>query len=259
MKIATWNVNSVKARLQHLIDWLQHSQCDVLLLQELKCEADAFPRMEVEELGYNIELVGQKTYNGVAILSKFPLDDVSYRLEGEEEDEQARYIEALVCAPTPIRVASIYVPNGNEVGSEKFAYKMRFFDRLQTHALALCHAQEPVVLGADYNVAPFPIDVYDPKKLDGTVCYHPDERAKLRSLMHLGFYDAFRAFNHEKQQFSWWDYRGGSYAQNKGLRIDHLLCNGYAIDLVESCSIDETPRGWEKPSDHAPVIATLKS
>ena len=257
MKIATWNVNSVKARLAHLCDWLRESQCDVLLLQELKCEAAAFPRMEVEELGYNIELVGQKTYNGVAILSKFPLDDVSYRLAGEDTDEQARYIEALVCAPTPMRVASIYVPNGNEVGSEKFAYKMRFYDRLYAHARGLLALDEPVILGADYNVAPAPMDVFDHDKLDGSVCYHADERAKLRSVMHLGYYDAWRTLHPEQQQFSWWDYRGGSYAQNKGLRIDHLLCNAQAMDLAQDCAIDETPRGWEKPSDHAPVMLQL--
>lgn len=231
----------------------------MVLLQELKSEAESFPRLEIEELGYNIELVGQKTYNGVAILSKFPLDDVSYRLEGEDEDVQARYIEALVCAPTPVRVASIYVPNGNEVASEKFAYKMRFYDRLYGHAKQLLAAEEPVILGADYNVAPAPIDVYDHAKLDGSVCYHADERAKLRSLMHLGYYDAFRVLHPEHQQFSWWDYRGGSYAQNKGLRIDHLLCNAQAMDAVQSCVIDETTRGWEKPSDHAPVMATLNT
>lgn len=257
MKIATWNINSVKARLTHLCDWLRASECDVLLLQELKCEAEAFPRMEVEELGYNIELVGQKTYNGVAILSKFPIDDVSFSLSGDESDTQARYIEALICAENPVRVASIYVPNGNEVGSEKFAYKMAFYDRLYARAQKLLAADEPVILGADYNVAPAPIDVFDHDRLDGTVCYHPDERTKLRSIIHLGYYDAFRALHADKQQFSWWDYRGGAYAQNKGLRIDHLLCNAQAIDRVESCVIDETPRGWEKPSDHAPVMATL--
>lgn len=258
MQIATWNVNSVKARLAHLLEWLRQSQCDVVLLQELKCETDAFPRMEVEDLGYNIALVGQKTYNGVAILSKYPLDDVSYALAGDETDEQARYIEALICAETPVRVASIYVPNGQEVGSDKFAYKMAFYDRLHAHAKALIAADERVILGADYNVAPYPLDVFDAKALDGSVCYHEAERAKLRALLHLGYYDAFRVLNPEAKQFSWWDYRGGAYAQNKGLRIDHLLCSAHAMDAAESCRIDETPRGWEKPSDHAPVVMTLK-
>lgn len=257
--IATWNVNSIKARLAHVLKWLQESQTDIVLLQELKCEDAAFPAVEIEELGYNIAIHGQKTYNGVAILSKFPLEDVARGLPGNEDDEQARYIEAVVCLPeSALRVASIYVPNGQEVGSEKFAYKMRFFDRLIQHAHSIIAQDEAVILGADYNVALYPIDVYAPAKLDGTVCYHPDERAKLRSLMHLGYYDAFRTQHPDAQQFSWWDYRGGAYAQNHGFRIDHLLLNGLAVDRLEGCSIDEIPRSWEKPSDHAPVIATLR-
>lgn len=247
----------MKARLSHLCEWLRLSQCDVLLLQELKCEEAAFPRMEIEELGYNIALVGQKTYNGVAILSKYPLDDIVLRLGGEESDEQARYIEALVCAPTPVRVASIYVPNGQEVGSDKFAYKLRFYDRLYAHAKALLALDEPVILGGDYNVAPYANDVFDAAKLDGTVCYHADERAKLRALLNLGYYDAFRALSPEARQFSWWDYRAGGYANNHGLRIDHMLCNALALDKISACSIDEMPRGWEKPSDHAPVMVQL--
>lgn len=258
MKIATWNVNSIKARLQHVLTWLKASACDVALLQELKCEAPAFPLMEIEELGYNVALVGQKSYNGVAILSRYPVDDIITALPGDESDSQARYIEAVICAETPVRVASIYVPNGQEVGSEKFHYKLRFYDRLAAHARQLLALEEPVILGADYNVAPYPIDVYDADKLDGTVCYHADERAKLRALMHLGFYDAFRTLNPDRRQFSWWDYRGGKYAQNHGLRIDHLLSNALVIDRAVLCEIDETPRSWEKPSDHAPVVLTLR-
>ncbi len=258
MKIATWNVNSVKARLTHLCDWLRLSQCDVVLLQELKCETDAFPRMEIEDLGYNIALIGQKTYNGVAILSKYPLDDVVLRLDGDDADEQARYIEALICAQTPVRVASIYVPNGQEVGSDKFAYKLRFYDRLYAHAKALLTLDEPVILGGDYNVAPYAVDVFDAAKLDGSVCYHEAERAKLRSLLHLGYYDAFRVLNPDAKLYSWWDYRAGGYANNHGLRIDHLLCNALALDNASACLVDETPRGWEKPSDHAPVMVTLR-
>lgn len=260
VSIATWNINSVKARLAHLLTWLRESACDVVLLQELKCEDAAFPAMEIEDLGYNIALCGQKTYNGVAVLSKYPLDDVIRGLPGEDGDEQARYIEATVCLPgSTLRVASIYVPNGQEVGSAKFAYKLRFYDRLTSHARALLAREEPVILGGDYNVAPYAPDVYAPEHLDGTICYHPDERAKLRALLHLGYYDAFRARHPQAQQFSWWDYRGGGYQHNKGLRIDHLLLNAYGTDRLEDCRIDETPRGWEKPSDHAPVLCSLRT
>lgn len=256
--IATWNVNSIKARLVHCLKWLQDSQCDIVLLQELKCEEAAFPRMEIEDLGYNVALKGQKTYNGVAILSKFPLEDIVMQLPGDESDEQARYIEATACLPHgALRVASIYVPNGQAVDSDKFQYKMRFFDRLYDHAQSLLAMDEPVILGADYNVAPQPIDVYAPKQLDGTVCFHPDERAKLRRLLNLGYYDAFRALHPNTQQFSWWDYRGNGYQAGKGYRIDHLLLNAYAMDRIQSCHIDETPRGWDKPSDHTPVVCAL--
>lgn len=258
ISIATFNVNSIKARLQNVLDWLDAAKPDIVLLQELKCVDEAFPAMEIEERGYNLALHGQKTYNGVAILSKYPLDDVTRGLAGEDTDEQARYIEAVVSIPgSALRVASAYVPNGQEVGSDKFAYKMRFYDRLLAHWREQVKLHEVAILGADFNCAPAPIDVYDPKALDGTVCYHPDERAKLRALVNLGLYDAYRVVHPTTQQFSWWDYRGGSYERGHGLRIDHLLLSAMATDSLIDCVIDETPRSQEKPSDHAPVIATL--
>ena len=257
VSIATWNVNSVKARMQHVLDWLKESQVDIALLQELKCEDDKFPTMESEELGYNVATHGQKTYNGVAILSKYPLDDITRGIPNFE-DEQARYIEASVSLyGEAIRVASIYLPNGQEVGSDKFRYKMKFFEALQAHAANLMTYDEAIVLGGDYNVAPESIDVYDPKRLDGTVCFHPDERQHFRRLQHAGWYDAFRITHGEDTQFSWWDYRGGSYQKGHGLRIDHLLLSPQATDRLQKSWVDETPRGWEKPSDHTPVLCEL--
>jgi exodeoxyribonuclease III len=259
ISIATFNVNSVKARLPNVLTWLDDSKTDIVLLQELKCETDAFPRMEFEDKGYNLAIHGQKTYNGVAILSKYPIDDVITRLPGDDADEQARYIEGIISLKgAAIRVASAYVPNGQEVGSDKFAYKLRFYERLRAHWAQQLQHHEIAVLGADFNCAPAPIDVYDPKALEGTVCFHPSEREQLRALMHLGLYDAFRLKHPEKEQYSWWDYRGGGYDRGHGMRIDHLLLSPLAVDRLADCVIDETPRKQEKPSDHAPVIVTLK-
>ena len=255
MKIATWNVNSVKSRLEHLQRYLREFSPDVLLLQELKCVTENFPYSEIEDMGYNVAAHGQKTYNGVAILSKFPLEDVVTKMD-DEADEQARYIEAVTGG---FRVASVYVPNGQDVESDKFPYKLRFFDRLREHAAKLLEFNEKLVIGGDYNIAPANIDVYDPKSLAGSVCFHPLEQEKWRSLEFAGYTDAFRAANPNMQQFSWWDYRGGAFEHGKGLRIDHLLCSPQAADCLESCTTEAATRGWEKPSDHAPVAGVFKS
>lgn len=258
VSIATFNVNSIKARLPNLLAWLDEARPDIVLLQELKCVDEAFPAMEIEERGYNIASHGQKTYNGVAILSKFPLSDVVRGLGGDASDEQARYIEAVVSVESgAVRVASAYVPNGQDVASEKFPYKLKFLERLHAHWAERLAYHEVAVLGGDFNVAPEPIDVYDAKALDGSVCYHPAERERLRALLHLGFYDAWRAMNPSTQQFSWWDYRGDGYGRGHGLRIDHLLVSPMAADRLTACIIDENPRSQEKPSDHAPVVCRL--
>lgn len=258
ISIATFNVNSIKARLPNVLAWLASAKPDIALLQELKCVDEAFPAMEIEELGYNLALFGQKTYNGVAILSKFPLDDVVRGLPGDASDDQARYIEAVASIPGgAIRVASAYVPNGQDVASDKFPYKLKFLERLRAHWAERLAYHEIAVLGGDFNVAPAPLDVYDAKLLEGSVCYHPAERERLRALLHLGFYDAFRVLHPTEHQFSWWDYRGGGYKRGLGLRIDHLLLSPMAADRLTACIIDEAPRREEKPSDHAPVIATL--
>lgn len=258
LNIATWNVNSVKSRLPHLVKYLTEYKPDVVLLQELKCVTDAFPYMEIEDLGYNVAAHGQKTYNGVAILSKYPIDDVTTTLPGDESDEQARYIEAVISLNNKaIRVASVYVPNGQAPNSDKFAYKMKFFDRLYDHINKLLTYEEAFIIGGDYNVAPTAIDVYDPKSLEGTVCFHPDEREKLRKILYLGLTDAFRAANDNTQQFSWWDYRGSGWQYNKGMRIDHLLLSPQAADLLQTSEVISDVRGWEKASDHAPVACNL--
>jgi exodeoxyribonuclease-3 len=258
ISIATFNINSVKARLPNLLAWLDVHPVDILLLQELKCVDESFPRMEIEDKGYNVVTHGQKTYNGVAICSKFPLDDVIRGLPEGDGDEQARYIEAVASIPGgAIRVASAYVPNGQDVTSDKFPYKLKFFDRLRMHWEETLKYNEIAVLGGDFNCAPDPIDVYNPVKSDGAICYHPEERKRLRALFNLGMYDAFRVANPDKKQFSWWDYRMNSYEQGYGLRIDHLLLSPMAADRLTGCVIDERPRQAERPSDHAPVVATL--
>lgn len=259
VSIATFNVNSVKARLQNVLAWLDAATPDIVLLQELKCETDAFPRMEFEDKGYNLAIHGQKTYNGVAILSKFSIDDVITRLPGDDADEQARYIEGIISLKgKAIRVASAYVPNGQEVGSDKFAYKLKFYERLRAHWAEQLKFHEVAVLGADFNCAPTDIDVYDAKALEGTVCFHPLEREQLRALMNLGLYDAFRLKHPTAQKYSWWDYRAGAYQRDHGMRIDHLLLSPHAVDRLSDAWIDEAPRREEKPSDHAPVLAKLE-
>lgn len=283
IKIATFNVNSIKARLNNVKKWLKNSNCDIALLQELKCEENAFPKDEFFDLGYNCAVFGQKTYNGVAILSKFPIEDVVKTLPSFDNDlgiknkgdslfddgpnHQARYIEAVIpIKDIAIRVASIYVPNGGgtlENGekleeSQKFIYKMNFFDALKNHMKNVLHDNEIAIFGGDFNVANFDIDVYDPKSLDGTVCFHQNERTKFRSILNLGYIDSFRALNPDEQHFSWWDYRSGAWQHNKGMRIDYLLTSPMATDkLVKSEITDKGVRDQEKASDHCPVIIEL--
>lgn len=259
LSIATWNVNSVKARFEALLAYLRDTSPDVLLLQETKLVDDAFPRMEIEELGYNLLCHGQKTYNGVAILSKLPLEEERRALPGDEADDQARYLEAVASLPggQAIRLACVYVPNGQDAASEKFPYKLRFLDRLAAHLATLREEEEMCVIGGDYNVAPYAEDVFDPVHLDGTVCYHPQERARLRGVMHMGYYDAFRLLHPDAHAFSWWDYRASAFVRNEGLRIDHLLLSPQAADRLAACVIDKELRARDKASDHAPVRCAL--
>jgi len=256
--IATWNVNSVKARLIHLVDWLKNAKPDIVLLQELKCMEDAFPAMEIEELGYNLAIHGQKTYNGVAILSKFKLDDIKKGLPGNEDDEHARYIEAVAQIPSgTLRVASIYVPNGQTADSEKFPYKLRFLDRLYTHFQTLRGYDEMLAVGGDYNIAPEDRDVHNPQEWEGSVLTHDEVRKRFRKILYLGIYDAWRLHHANDPGYSWWDYRQNALERDDGLRIDHLLLSPQATDKITACEVHKNIRALEKASDHAPVVGTF--
>jgi len=250
LTVATWNVNSVKARLPHLLRWLGDSQPDVVLLQEIKVVDAAFPREEVGDLGYNVALVGQKSYNGVAILSKSPIDVLQTTLPGDQGDGQARYIEGFSAG---VRLASIYAPNGNPVSSEKFHYKLSWLDRLAAHTRGLLASDDIFVFGGDFNVAPEDRDVYDPEGWRDDALCRPDSRAALRAITFLGVTDAIRARIPDKSVYTWWDYRRGAWANDEGLRIDHLLLSPSAADRLADVGIDRAPRGWDKASDHTPV------
>jgi len=255
MKIATWNVNSIRARLPRVLAWLEAARPDVALLQETKVADEQFPAEPLEELGYNLATAGEPGRNGVAILAKSPIEDLRRALPGDADDQEARYLEGVVDG---VRVASVYVPNGTSLGSPRFAFKLAFFDRLKTHSQELLEFEEMLVIGGDYNVGPYPIDVYDPAALDGSICYHPDERAKLRALLHLGLYDAFRTVEPRSRAYSWWDYQGRFFRANQGLRIDHLLLSPQAVDRLEACGMDAAERAAKAPSDHVPVWCTLR-
>lgn len=258
VSVVTWNVNSIKSRLGLLRDFVAKENPDILLLQETKCTDEQFPFLEIEDMGYNIAIHGQKSYNGVAIMSKYPVDDIIKGLPDNEQDEQARYIEGLVSIDDAVlRVASVYVPNGQSPDSDKFTYKMEFFNALKQRATTLLDFEEPCVIGGDYNVAPQNIDVYDPISLKNSICFHPKEQAALHEIMHLGYDDAFRLLYPDAAHYSWWDYRGGSYQHNKGLRIDHLLLSPQATDSLKDVTICAYSRGWERPSDHAPVLGNF--
>jgi exodeoxyribonuclease III len=250
MKIATWNVNSIRVRLPALCDWLKQQQPDVVLLQETKVVDEAFPGLELGDLGYNIALNGQKTYNGVAILAKQPIQVETRKVPGDPADEEARYIEAIVGS---LRVASVYVPQGTDVAGPRFTFKLRYYERLRAHIRTLMDQEDTFVIGGDWNVALEPEDVWNAAALDGTLCYHPEERKRFRTILHLGVTDAFRALNAGGKQYSWWDYRAGGWQKDQGMRIDHLILSPQAADRLAASGIDRGPRGQEKASDHTPV------
>ena len=250
-KIATWNVNSVRARLPRVIEWLAEAEPDILLVQEIKATEETFPRMEIEDLGYNVAINGQKTFNGVAILAKQPIEDVMTELPGNASDEQARYIEAFV---GDLRVASIYLPNGNPAPGEKFDYKLAWMERLYDHVRdLLTNEDEAIVLGGDYNVIPADEDCYDPPAWEDDALARPESRRAFRALVHLGLTDAYRALNPGPHVYSFWDYQGGAWQKDFGIRIDHLLLSPLAADRLSSSGIDKKPRGRQKASDHTPV------
>ncbi len=254
MIITSWNVNSINARLPTILSVLETLSPDVVCLQELKCEKDRFPFMEIEALGYNVAVLGQKTYNGVALLSKYPLDDIVYGLPGNEDDEQARYVEALVCADTPVRVASIYLPNGNPAPGPKYDYKLGWMKHLTAHARNLLAAEEPVVLAGDYNCIPRDEDCWDAAVWADDALALPQTRANLRELLWLGYVDGFAVRDNRAHQYTFWDYQRGAWQKDHGIRIDHLLCSPQAADRLKTVSIHRDARGMEKPSDHVPIL-----
>ena len=257
MRIATWNVNSVRQRLDHLLDWLKECEPDVVCLQEIKCLAEAFPRAQIEAAGYNVAVHGQKTFNGVAILSRHPMEERA-GLPGDDEDAQARYIEAQISHDGGVtRVASIYLPNGNG-GPEKYAYKLAWMDRLRQHAQRLLELEEPLALAGDFNVIPEPRDARNPAAWTNDALFLPPTRAAFRRLVNLGFTDAVRATSDADDLFTFWDYTAGAWRRNDGIRIDHILLSPQAADRLASVAIDRHVRGWEKPSDHVPVRVDLR-
>lgn len=256
MKIATWNVNSLRARLELMQRWIPQDQPDIILLQETKVIDSLFPHSFLEDLGYNSIYYGQKTYNGVAILSKTPLEDIRYGFEGEKEGE-ARYIEAFT---ENIRVVSVYVPNGQIPNSPQYFYKLNFLKHLEQRLANLLKYEELLIVGGDYNIAPFDSDIYDPKAWEGSVLCTPAERQCFENIVNLGFTDVLKTHQGEsdsKEIYTWWDYRAGRWPKNQGLRIDHLLASPLAAKKVKCTGVDRHVRGWPKTSDHAPVWCQL--
>jgi exodeoxyribonuclease-3 len=257
MRIATWNVNSIKQRIENLGAWLRERQPDIVCLQETKTQDESFPREPLEALGYNVAIHGQKTFNGVAILSKLTFDEVTPRLPGDPEDDHARFIEAVVStAGGALRVASIYLPNGNPVDA-KYDYKIRWMKRLFDYSHERLKLEEPLILAGDYNVIPAETDVHNPELWRTDALFLPETRAGFRALTHLGLTDAIRANTDDAGLYTFWDYQAGAWQKNNGIRIDHLLLSPQAADRLVTAGIDKHVRAWEKPSDHVPVWIEL--
>jgi exodeoxyribonuclease-3 len=252
MKLATWNVNSVTARLPLVTKWLAEAQPDVLCLQELKCTAEKFPAAAFAELGYSSAAFGQRTYNGVAILARAGLTDVQRGFPNDEEGAQARLLAATV---EGVRVVNVYIPNGAFVGSDKYRFKLEWMRRLRTFFDEHCEREAQVLVCGDFNVAPEERDVHDPEQWEGRILFSKRERAALNEIKDWGFVDTFRLHTDEGGHFSWWDYRQGSFRRNAGLRIDHIWTSETLAARCRKSWIDKEPRGWERPSDHTPVVS----
>ncbi|WP_417691753.1 exodeoxyribonuclease III [Roseibium sp.] len=254
MKIATWNINGVKARIDTVQAWLDEAKPDVACFQEIKSIDENFPRQPFEDLGYNLETHGQKGFNGVALLSKTPMEDVMRGLPGDETDEQARYIEALVSTGCGVvRIGNLYLPNGNPLGTEKFPYKLAWMERLIAHARMRLEEEIPFLLLGDYNVIPDRIDAAKPDAWVDDALFQPESRQNFRTLLNLGMTEALRSCNEAPETYTFWDYQAGAWQKNNGIRIDHILMSPQATDKFNGCGIDKHVRGWEKPSDHVPV------
>ena len=258
MKIATWNINGIRARLDTALRWVKEERPDVACLQEIKCEDAAFPSEMFEELGYNVATHGQKGFNGVAILSRLPLEDVDSGLAGDDEDAHARFIEAIVSVKGgALRVVSLYLPNGNPIGTDKFTYKLAWMERLEAYARSRLDAEEAFLLAGDFNVIAEPVDARFPENWTRDALYQPETRAAWRRLVNLGLTDAFRACAPEAGHYSFWDYQAGAWQKNNGILIDHILLSPLAADHLGGAWIDKHTRGWDKPSDHVPVVVEL--
>ena len=258
MKVATWNINGVKARLESAVAYLRQATPDVICLQEIKSVDKGFPGGAFEELGYNVAVHGQKGFNGVAILSKLPFDEVAARLPGHEGDDHSRYIEATLSTKSGLlKVASIYAPNGNPIGTDKFAYKLGWLKRLQERARALLADELPLVLAGDYNVIPEPADAKRPAAWTGDALFQPESRAAYRTLINIGFTDAVRLCHPEPGIYTFWDYQAGAFQKDDGIRIDHLLLSPQATDHLVSAGVDRFTRAWERPPDHVPAWVEL--
>jgi exodeoxyribonuclease-3 len=257
MKLATFNINGIKARIDALPAWLAAAQPDVVCLQEIKSVDEGFPREIFEAMGYRVETHGQKSFNGVAILSKLPLEDVTRGLPGDDADEQARWIEATVIGRRPIRVCGLYLPNGNPAPGPKYDYKLAWMSRMETRAKVLLAQEEPTVFCGDYNVIPQDADAAKPELWTTDALALPQSRAAYRRLLALGLTDAFRARNAGPGHYTFWDYQAGAWDRNNGIRIDHLLLSPQAADLLQDCQIDKQVRAGDKPSDHVPIWINL--
>jgi exodeoxyribonuclease-3 len=257
MKIATFNVNGIKARLPALLDWLKQSAPDACVLQEIKSVDEDFPRGEIEDAGYNVETHGQKGFNGVAILSRRPIEDVTRGLPGDDGDEQARWIEGTVIGDSgALRLCGLYLPNGNPAPGPKFDYKLAWMERLAARAAALRATEEPVAMLGDYNVIPEPRDAKRPEAWVEDALFRPESRAAFRRILHTGWTDALRAVD-DGAAYTFWDYQAGAWRRNDGIRIDHALLSPQAADRLTGCGVDKGTRGGDKPSDHAPLWVTL--
>ncbi len=257
MKFVTWNINGIKARLEVLTAWLEEARPDLVCLQEIKSVDEGFPRAAIERLGYEVATHGQKSFNGVAILSKHRLEDVTRGLPGDDDDLQARYIEATVSVPTgAVRVAGLYLPNGNPIDTEKFPYKLAWMARLEARLAELRAFEEPLLVMGDWNVIPEPIDAKTPSAWLGDALYQPESRAAFRRILGLGLTDCLRATT-DAPVWTFWDYQAGCWPRDEGIRIDHVLASPQAADRLIAAGVDRHVRGWEKPSDHVPVWVEL--
>ena len=259
MKIASFNVNSINARLPRILDWFDRANPDVCVLQEIKCVDEKFPYPEFEDRGYNVHVHGQKTYNGVALLSRHPVDEPRRGLSGNAADDQSRYIEAFV-TPTderPVRVVGVYAPNGNPAPGPRYDYKLDWLKRLKAHAEELLSYEEALVIAGDFNVIPQAADVHDPRAWAADALFLPQSRAAYRDILYLGFTDAIRQIHPEKTLYTFWDYQAGAWEKDHGIRIDHVLLSPQAADRLKGAGVDRAERGKEKPSDHVPVWIDL--